>query len=347
MSMIKWPEIESFHHVRKELLEYPELLGGRTTVGYRCKVKLHGTNAAVQVRPNGNVVCQSRTSLIAPGSDNLGFAAWVQSQHAAWAKILCDGLPDDLGDTFRGIVVFGEWFGPGIQKGVACSRIPDKHFAVFAAAPIQSGDERRDELVVEPDDLREILTVGGSMHARTLVIPWFGDVRIEVPWLEEGKVLEPIVEGINRHVAGIDALDPLIRDQFDVEGPGEGLVFYPTTHPGRKHFSDLCFKAKGERHKTVAKDRPAQVDPSVAASLVEFADLVLTPARLEQGVRAVNRGDLVFDMRMMGPVLQWIVADVRKECGPEIEASGLDERSALKAVMARAREWYCAQSRKL
>src|SRR5690242_770744 len=40
--------------------------------------KIDGTNAAVVVTEDGEVLAQSRTRFITPDSDNFGFAAWVK-----------------------------------------------------------------------------------------------------------------------------------------------------------------------------------------------------------------------------------------------------------------------------
>ena len=68
--MIKWPSIELFHNLRRTLAAVevsPQLT-------YRAKVKLDGTNAAVQIFPSGQVVAQSRSRVITPTQDNMGFA---------------------------------------------------------------------------------------------------------------------------------------------------------------------------------------------------------------------------------------------------------------------------------
>ena len=44
MTFFAWPEIESFHNIRKYAAAHPEILKGEVTNGiaYRAKVKLHG-----------------------------------------------------------------------------------------------------------------------------------------------------------------------------------------------------------------------------------------------------------------------------------------------------------------
>jgi len=50
-------------------------------VEYRAKVKLHGSNCAVQIT-EGGIVTQSRTALLTPESDYKGFATWAKAHEA-------------------------------------------------------------------------------------------------------------------------------------------------------------------------------------------------------------------------------------------------------------------------
>jgi len=60
---IKWPKITSFHNVRKAVNKYPELCGTSLKISYIAKIKLHGTNSAIQISSKDNsVVAQSRSS---------------------------------------------------------------------------------------------------------------------------------------------------------------------------------------------------------------------------------------------------------------------------------------------
>jgi len=180
-----------------------------------------------------------------------------------------------------------------------------------------------------------------------LVLPWHGEA-FNVPFLEEAEVLQPIVDGINKAVADVEFCDPWVKQTFDVEGTGEGLVFYPQRKPlTRKFFSDLVFKAKGEKHKTVEKAKPAQLDPSVAASIDAFAEMVLTDGRLEQAARACASGALVYEKRLIGPFLAAICKDVEKETADELEESKLTWKQVQRAVSERARKWYIEKSEAL
>ena len=323
---VKWSEIESFHNVRKSVEKYPELLGGDTGVTYRGKVKLHGTNAAVQVRGGDKVFAQSRTRYITPGDDNCGFAAWVEKFRVDWLECW----------KGRDFVVFGEWCGPGIMKGTACNQMREKAFAIFGMRFLD--DE--DRFVSDPDEIKAFLEPVLEFVRQSYVIPWEGPA-FALDFVKYSKdLMQEYLDGINSEVARIEACDPFIYDLFEIEGTGEGLVYYPISHKGRKHFSDLAFKAKGEKHKVVKTRKAVQLDPEVVASIEAFVGLFVTEARLEQGARAINRGELEFDNKLIGPFIGWLGKDVKKESADELEASGLEWKQVAKAVTTQARVWY-------
>ncbi|MGB1016460.1 MAG: hypothetical protein ACPG4T_20140, partial [Nannocystaceae bacterium] len=96
--------------------------------------------------------------------------------------------------------------------------------------------------------------------------------------------------------------------------------------------------AKGDKHRTVASRQAAQVKPEAAAGVAAFVQLVVTEGRLLQGASEVGEG--ACSMKHMGHFIQWIEADVRKECGAELEAASLSWRAVTKAIRERARTWY-------
>jgi len=328
MSQIPWPDIEGFHNVRKSVQKYPELLGGESIIRYRAKVKLHGMNAAVQIRGD-KVIAQSRTQIIGSGCDNAGFAAWTESQIENWKRI---------GDAAGSYIVFGEWCGPGIMKGVAVNKAPKKAFAIFAAAKLPFDAEG--EWIVDP----QRLAFFAEQVPDTYVLPWYAGIdSVDIPFLAEADVLQPILDRINEQVAAIEKCDPWVKETFGIEGTGEGLVFYPSDERCSV-MKNLMFKAKGEAHKTVSKSAPAQVDAAVASSIEAFAAMMLTDARLEQGARSASGGELVFEKRLLGPFMAWIAKDVEKESKAELEASSLTWKQVSKAITDSARKWYIGKA---
>jgi hypothetical protein len=337
MNFTAWPEIEGFHNVRKYMRLQPDtlrlsaLLHGNVSVAYKAKVKLHGTNAAVRCFDGTKVVAQSRTKDITPSDDNAGFAQWVATNEEQFRRL-----------SDKNIVVYGEWCGKGIQKGVAISQV-DRLFAVFAARLLGT-----DQLIIEPEELQALVSGIPGVH----VLPWLGapnDLQFFAHWDMGDEVLQSLVANVNYVVAEVERIDPWVKENFGVEGTGEGIVCYPVSkeHLGFENFTLLCFKAKGEKHKNVATAKPAQLNAEAAASVDAFAELVVTEARLIQGAQMVQLRDSsdLYDMKRVGAFIQWILADVEKETQDELEASGLTFKQVSKAVSDRARKWYIEKSR--
>ena len=78
--------------------------------------KLDGTNSAIVIKDDGEILCQSRNRFITTDSDNFGFANWVDKNK--------NDLIDQLGPGCH----FGEWWGSGIQRGYG---LKEKRFSLF------------------------------------------------------------------------------------------------------------------------------------------------------------------------------------------------------------------------
>lgn len=322
---VPWTEIDLFHNVRRTFIALKP--AGDPKVRYRGKVKLHGTNAAIQKLSDGTIECQSRTQVLSLENDNAGFARWVDGVKAEWSRRLAPGQ-----------VVFGEWCGPGIMKGVAVSAIAKKVFAVFAV--LETLHPAGPRLIIEPEEIA--LKVPAAV---AYVLPWHEGSEIEVDWLETPETLEPVTARINALVEAVETCDPWVKRTFGVEGTGEGLVFYPQGQTTPEATYLRMFKAKGEAHRVVKAKVAAQVNPDAAASLEAFAELVLPEARLEQGATAImlDGARFKYDNKRVGAFLGWITKDVEKETKGELAASGLDPKQAAKAVTDRARKWYLSK----
>lgn len=330
MNHIPWTETTLFHNLLISIRKCGEEFGVdiNKPVKYMAKVKLHGSNTAVVISGEGEVTAQSREIILTPEKDLKGFARW------------CAAKPEfqKLAIANKTMAIFGEWVGPGINKGMATNQLPNKIFAVFAIIIIEG--EQYKQFIYEPSQIQYII---GDIKD-VVVLPWYNvDYTLSVDFNNQ-EALNEIVKDINDRVAEVEKQDPFIFDRFGIKGVGEGLVYYPVSETGYTMFSNLVFKAKGEKHQTLANSKPAQVDPAVVDSANEFAKLVLTPARLEQGVMAVS-GTLVFEMKSIVLFLKWIQGDIEKECGNELEASGLDKKLAMTACQGYARAWYIEKAK--
>ncbi len=321
---VAWSSIELLHNV-VITLTHLENLKQRPfkPVRYRAKVKLHGKNTAIQINSDA-LLTQSRTDMLSPTSDLNGFAKWVTSNEAYFRA-----LP-------AGVIVFGEWAGPGIEKGMAVSQIPAKVFAVFA---VQSGRGEEAHVIYDPEQIRNLLTPAlecPGLH----VLPWEDTEEIVIHYGDKAQ-MEAMVPLLNSLVDRVEKEDPWVKRTFGISGLGEGLVFYP--EPGSEpdapeSLALVMFKAKGEKHRTAGTKTAVQIDATVVENSAGFVDLMVTDARLEQGVSQVFGG--VYDIKSMGKFLAWVLADVQKESAAELNAAGLEWKQVAGGVQARARDWY-------
>lgn len=329
MSTRKWPDLESFAHMVRNLRRFAPQTGKMT---FRGKVKLHGTNAAVRLRNGGVEAYQSRERDITPDDDNAGFARWASG--VDWSPV--QTAPEGV------TVIHGEWAGAGVQKTTVVSTLPKKFF-VFAVEYCNDevgggGDWTSRVLVTEPEEITRILS--GFAHPDVFVLPWEGPA-LDVDFTSNS--LTAAADAINAAVAQVEGCDPYIKEVFGVEGEGEGLVYYPLGVVDRNVWKPLAFKAKGERHSVKAVKAPATVSVEVLANVEAFVQAFVTPARCEQGASTIGG----VDIRNMGSFLAWVAKDVEKESKVELEESNLTWKQVGGAVTKAARDWYKAQCEKV
>ena len=332
---ISWPDISHLSAIAKYVrhnLDGRHMEAPPATVTYRGKIKLHGTNAAVQcLFSTGEVLAQSRGNIITPEHDNAGFAKWVDGNKGEFLddmSDLCD--PGEVSrDVSRDIIIYGEWCGKGIQSNVAIAGITRKIFAVFAVGIIGT-----DELIVDPWAITALVPQLPDLY----VLPWLTEL-VDICWL---NIPSTVIDGINADVQAVEDCDPWVKTMFNVEGTGEGIVYYPVSQPGRENFRNLSFKAKGSKHSVVKQKVPVQIDPAVASGATAFAEMVCTEARLEQGARSLcgPEGPITFNNKDTGKFIGWVCTDVNKETQNELAASGLTWKQVQNAVTTKARLWF-------
>ena len=115
--------------------------------------KIDGTNAQVVVSADGEVYAGSRNRWITTENDNYGFAKWVKD-HEQELRV---GL--GVGQHF------GEWWGPGIQRGYG---LTEKRFSLFNT---HLWSRKADVLATHPPTCCDVVPV--------LYIGQYGDEAIE------------------------------------------------------------------------------------------------------------------------------------------------------------------------
>jgi hypothetical protein len=322
-SHISWSSIELLHNVIRTLNFLNERSGEKLPqINYKAKIKQHGSNCAIQITKEG-VFAQSRTQMLVDGVDYKGFAQWVAKNEAYWRQFQ------------PGTTIFGEWCGPGVEAGMAISKLDRKVFAIFALQVGRDGDAR---IVYEPSEISSALP--RETHQDVFVLPWWEEASITLNFAQTSE-LEKSAERLNQLVEAVEREDPWVKSTFGISGLGEGLVFYPVgegTPTNPEELAKLMFKAKGEKHRTANTKAPVQVAAEVVASVREFVALMVTEARLQQGLSSVCGGKA--DMKQMRAFLDWLSSDVKKESVAELEASKLTWEQVQKDVQTTARDWF-------
>ena len=122
---IPFPDIQQFRNTIRTVRERAEHDGvPLPTLTFVGSVKLHGTNASIVFPATDPFYVQSRSQIITPENDNAGFAKYVQ-EHQRRFELLAKDLENSAPGA-DGFVVYGEWCGQGIQKGVAISQTPEE-----------------------------------------------------------------------------------------------------------------------------------------------------------------------------------------------------------------------------
>lgn len=330
MENVKFCSIEGFHTVKKNAKK-SKLVQSNFSITYQGKVKLHGTNAGILCQKDGSVYPVKRSGIIPKDDDNYGFAAWVKKNEKAWSK---------FGKILGDVVVFGEWCGPGIQKGVAASKLDRPIFAIFAFMMDELGTRT---LVTHPCRIKFLMDKNDLFPVSDTYILPYGTKEYIVNFNKQTS-LGNIVSEWNKLVEACEECDPFISESFGIDGIGEGYVFYPFADRidsiPVEDFSRFAIKAKGEKHSVTKQRAPVQIDPEVAKSIEEYIDNVVTENRLLQGWAETGANVSDNPISHIGQFLGWVGKDVAKETVSELNAAGLEWKSVNKHVTNKAREWF-------
>jgi hypothetical protein len=327
--MYKYTHIDALYQVARYIEKTPEHYKISTPVCYRGTVKLHGANMGV-VCTEEKLVAQSRTQVLSlPSGDRFGFAAFMEERTAVIREIeamvrTCQQVSKDVA-----VVLYGEWIGPGIIGRTAISQLPEKQWVLFAVKKIEGKDDSTylDAVPSLGDRYKKerIFSIKSS--------PTY-ELTVDFDSLESK---EAALAEATRYTAEVESCCPWAK-QFGIEGHGEGIVWIPVgEHWGN---SDLCFKTKGDAHKTKAKRERPEVAPEVLKSIDQFVEFSVTPNRLTQGLAAVEEMGHAIEMKSIPHFLKWIGQDVKRECEADLEASDLEWKDVSKAVMAKARDFF-------
>jgi hypothetical protein len=291
--------------------------------------KLHGTNAAMVIDlENKSIYFQSRERIITPQKDNAGFATYMSSIQD---KILEKGIVFESPNRdllIKTIIIYGEWCGGNIQKGVAINGL-DKMFVIF---DIRLIDKENNKYWLPPNQVKLIKFPELKIYNIYDFQTWEIDIDFNNPQLSQNKLVEITTE--------VEQQCP-VGKHFGNEGIGEGVVWKCIT----PNYNDSGFwmKVKGEKHsnsKVKTVKEIAEVDIRKIENIKVFVDTYVSENRCKQSIDKLKEAGKPTDRTSLGDYLKWIISDIYKEEIDTITQNGFEMKDLNPSISNKAREWF-------
>ncbi|MBS9779925.1 MAG: hypothetical protein KGV51_04790 [Moraxellaceae bacterium] len=324
----KFRKIPHFDNLMQEVKDKAQFIGrgknsepvyDRTkplpTVEFHSTIKVHGTNACVSLDSDHNIRYQSRNQLITENNDNQGFVKWLKSDPMRHMRLVANlTLAKQAFSNIapvQQVLIYGEFAGENIQKGVAVSSIKKAFFPFLLKVEFTNG------AIAETDQVSQFLDTLGRVFPLTL----FERKRFIIDF---NKPLEALAE-IENYVLEVEKHCP-VGAVFDVDGIGEGIVL-------TDEVCQYVFKAKGEKHQ-VKKSKRNLTDEELAElkTIEGYVTTVVTENRVKQGIEYLAEMGLPKSRASTGDFIKWIVNDIHSEENYEITKLGLNEHKLNKEI---------------
>ena len=285
-------------------------------------VKLHGSNAGVAMDKDDLIWYQSKTNVITPEKDNAGFAFFADTRKDIF-KSYIDEIKIDNDITDETVIIYGEWCGGSIQKGVAINGL-DKMFVIFA---IKVDNEwlSHDKLINVKSNDEKIYNI--------LQYPVYD---FEINFNNPKEAAERIASVVDQ----VEQECPVGR-AFGNEGIGEGIVL--TCLNEGYSGSKFWFKVKGEKHaKSGKKDGKVKVavDIERVNTIKALVETIVPESRLVQGLDYLRQNDLELSKKSTGSYLKWLYEDTIKEELDTITGNGFEPKDVSTEIQKYAKDWF-------
>lgn len=337
--MIKYNSTEQFFNIVKKIRSTAEYHNvPLPVIKFTGTVKMHGTNAAVVVDAFSNkVTLQSREREITVDDDNAGFAAFIEGTTEEkedlirFAELVYNSISSDLKTSEDKIQIYGEWIGPGIQKGVGINNLPQKIFVVFK---VRVGNSAENTNFI---DFRSLEFPNSSRIKSIYDFPLYEvEIDFNQPELSQNRLVE-----LTTIVANDCPVARQLLPDFEGELLGEGIVWSstgceePWTNSG-----ELMFKTKDKRHSVSKIKTVASIDVEKIESINKFVEYAVTENRLNQGLDYLREMKIDIDVKNTGEFIRWVVGDIMKEELETMIASNLEPKTVNSVVARKAREFF-------
>ena len=301
------------------------------TLTFIASPKLHGTSAACRLDCKTGVITPlSRNNELSVIKDNYGFANFVFSNLESfdwlfdYAKLqLGEFIPD-----LEKIIIYGEWAGPGIQSGVAISKLEDKKFFIFDI-----------KFIINDKSFwlsHRLLKDVSNNHDRIKFVYDYKLYSINIDFNKPDHYVNQMVEYVNE----VEKECP-VGKSFGISSVGEGLVWAHEINTEYDSLVDIIrYKTKGELHSISKVKTLVEVDPEKLNSISEFVEYAVTDNRLNQMIEHLKRDSIEVNDRATGTFLKYLNNDIVKEELDVLTESGLEFKDVVKAVQTAGRKFF-------
>jgi len=302
-------------------------------------VLVHNSNATWCVNQRtGEMWAQSRERILSIESDNAGFAFFCKAKEDALIK-LANKITKQYGIKDSIISIYGEWAGPGIQKGVGICQIPTKSFFIFDAKITKITDEESEGRWVDITFDEEIpfglCTSLSAANHDIYNIYDFGGWTIEIDLNDPKRSVNDLIELTEE----VERECPVSHSFGIKESVGEGIV-WRTVIDGTVH----RFKVKGEKHSSSKVKTVASVDIEKLNSIQEFVDYAATENRFNQAIEYVfAQNNIEPDITKIKLFINWINNDIVKEEISVLANSGLEFKNVVGLISKRSASWFISR----
>jgi hypothetical protein len=329
MKHYTFPKIKQYHQVLRDIKLQISYVGQDENdepiykepdtwhiIKFQGRVKLHGTNAAIVFSREGSFYCQSRENIIDEIQDNAGFAHWVNKD----GKGIWDRIKTYFQDNVKYVILFGEWCGGSIQKGVALNQLT-KRFVIFGLK------------VVLEDDTTQWLDYS-SIRDHSIHVYNIDDYRkyeIDIDLNRPDKAIEQMTQWTTE----IGNECPFAKD-FGVSGVGEGIVWRMENVWGYS----TSFKTKDEKHTISKIKKLPTVDVQKLDSIQEAVDTHCHEDRLQQIYDKIVLAEADKVPQKIGDFVRLVIEDCWEEEGDSIRASDISRKEFGAACSKKIARWF-------
>jgi hypothetical protein len=312
---VKFPSIEQYKNVVSDIYHYYKYQVN-PTIKFIGSVKLHGTNSAVGLSGD-QLWVQSRNKIITPTFDNCGFATCVYEKEETYILIL-EQIRSTINYKSEKTVIFGEWCGGNIQKGMAINGL-EKMFVIFAVCV--------DEMWLNHDQFKDFHDNKNNIYNINQFQKWEINIDFEKPQLSTNMLTELTKQ--------VEKCCP-VGKYFGKDGVGEGIVWTAFHNDQR-----LTFKVKGAQHSVTKVKTVCPVNIEKVNSISEFVDYAATNNRFKQGIYEIFECyNEVPTIKKIGELIRWIIGDIEKEEKMTLEKSDLVMKDVASKICDKVRKQF-------